>query len=114
VKRAGHIADLLALGNELVALIQSSELEAAAERVSRAKCLHIRSSTEVRAKEIGEIIRTLTSVKTVCSRLRTAVEALPANEQIFAKTQIEEVIDRHFTSEINELRRRKRELSKPC
>ena len=113
MKDFGHVTDLLALGNQLVELIHSHELQAAAERVREAERLHIRANVEARGLQIGEITRALSSAKAVCARLRAAVESLPPHERLFAKAQIEEVIERHFTTEMNELRKRKKELSKP-
>jgi hypothetical protein len=113
MKVVGHVTDLLSLGNELIDLINSHELQAAAARVREAERTQIRVSVGVRSLQIAEIIRSLSSAKALCERLRSAVEKLPPAERLFARVQVEEVIDRHFTSEMHELRRRKQELSKP-
>ena len=113
MKDRGQATDLLTLCNQLVELIHSHKLQAAAERVSEAERLHIRASAEARGLQIAEITRALSSAKAACMRIRAAVESLPPNERLFAKAQIEEVIEQHFTTEMNELRRRKQQLSKP-
>ena len=113
MKGFGPATDLLALGNQLVELIHSHELQAAAERVREAERLHIRANVDARRLQIDEINRALSSAKAVCERLRAAVEGLPPNERPFAKAQIKDVIEQHFTTEMNELRKRKKELSKP-
>ena len=113
MKGVHHVMDLLALGNELIDLIRSRELQAASARVREAEQLHIRASAEARSLQIDEINPVISAINAICKRLRSAVESLPSNEQLFAKAQIEEVIERHFTTEKHELRRRKQELSKP-
>lgn len=108
-----HINDLLALGNELVALIHAHEIDAAAARIAEAtRNFHLRD-VESRGREIQEINKSLHAIETICKRLRFSVGNLPVKEQVFAKLQIEDVIEKIFNPELHALRKRKNELSKP-
>jgi len=113
MKGGDHVNDLLALGKEIIGLVTAHELEAAAARVRDAERLHFQISAETRTRQVAEINWVLHAAKNVCERLTSAANGLPPHEKFFAEAQIKQVIERHLTAEMNELRKRKRELSKP-
>lgn len=113
MNRFSHVNDLLAFGNQLVVLIQSHKIDEAAARIAEATKACYHSDAEARGQEIQAINHSMRSVKAVCARLRTSVENLPAEQMTFAKHQVEDAIEKLFTPEIHDLRRRKNELSKP-
>lgn len=112
MKGVGQPADLIGLVSDIIGLINEHELQNAVLRVREAERIHIRVIAEQSADQIAEINKTLSSIDQSCERLRSVVEGLPAAERIFAKAQIERVIEQHFNTERNELRKRKRALSK--
>lgn len=108
-----RINDLLALGRELIVLIHAHEFETAAKRIAEAEDKFHQCDVESRGRKIHQISKSLASIKLICARLRSAAEDLPPDQQIFARHQIDNAIEKLFNPEIHDLRKEKHELSKP-
>lgn len=107
------INDLVRLSGEVTNLIKGRELEKAALLAADALRSERASSLVSRQAAVHEATLALAELRRQRERLHAVVAALPEAEQAFAQSQIEQVCQQLFDTQIAALQSRKRELSRP-
>jgi len=105
--------DIAFITKELISLIKEKKTEVAAEKLDKALRNYGEAGFGERTKMITAINRNILSIRKQQEALWHIASTLPNDERTFVEHQIKNVIDKIFNDKISQLKKNKRNFSKP-
>ena len=107
-----NATDLVSVLKDAIELLRTKQKEAARKELRHSLIDAENICFPERQKGVAEINRLLRETKDQKAKVLQAIDALPEKDRDYARLHLSSILDELFNSKINELRKKKRTLSK--